>query len=272
MRYFLIVNITVNNIFSTLKNMEKMNSMLEEGNVNKIVLHVLLLTTCFKVLLIPTYHSTDFEVHRNWLAITHNLSLKEWYINAKSQWTLDYPPLFAWFEYFLSQIARFIDYDMLKVENLNYASSNTIYFQRGSVIVLDLIFAYGVKEVGKVLCTTFDEYVIFIVFSLCNMGLIIVDHIHFQYNGFLLGIFLLAIANVSKINNLYGTLLFALLLNLKHIYLYVAPVFVVWLLKSYCMNGGSFFKRFCLLGIIIIITLIISFGPFVSQLPQVVPI
>lgn len=68
---------------------------------------------------------------------------------------------------------------------------------------------------------------------------------------------------------LQGTLYFALLLNLKHIYLYVAPVFVIWLLKSYCMNSGQFFKRLFLLGSIIMITLIISFGPFVFQLPQV---
>ncbi|XP_053989067.1 probable dolichyl pyrophosphate Glc1Man9GlcNAc2 alpha-1,3-glucosyltransferase [Hylaeus volcanicus] len=258
---------------SGLKKREKMDSTSVKWNANGIVLHVFILITCLKVLLIPTYHSTDFEVHRNWLSITHSLPMKEWYIDNRSQWTLDYPPLFAWFEYILSHAAEVVNPEMVKVENLNYASSDTIYFQRGSVILLDLVYAYGIREVGKVFCESWDSYAIFAILSLCNMGLLVVDHIHFQYNGFLLGVLLLAIANVSKINSqmsvLRGTLWFALLLNLKHIYLYVAPAFVIWLLRSYCMNTGHFFKRLFLLGSIAMGTLMVSFGPFASQLPQV---
>ena len=37
------------------------------------------------------------------------------YTEARSQWTLDYPPLFAYFEYFLSLIGGRIDPGMLQV-------------------------------------------------------------------------------------------------------------------------------------------------------------
>ncbi|XP_069186852.1 dolichyl pyrophosphate Glc1Man9GlcNAc2 alpha-1,3-glucosyltransferase isoform X1 [Procambarus clarkii] len=240
--------------------------------------------SCLKLLLIPAYHSTDFEVHRNWLAITHSLPIDKWYFEQTSEWTLDYPPLFAWFEWLLAKIAWYFDPQMLHVMNLNYASDMTILFQRLSVIVTDLVYAYGCKicceQVSRSLSRRED--VVYQLFPILfgNAGLLLVDHIHFQYNGFLYGILFLSIARLLQRREIEAALWFSVLLNLKHIYLYVAPAYFVYLLRSYCLSStleghvrwqSLSVLRLVKLGTTVIAVFAFSFGPFIvkGQLNQV---
>ena len=71
---------------------------------------------------------------------------------------------------------------------------------------------------------------------------------------------------------LVGAMYFAILLNLKHIYLYVVPAYVVWLVKRYCLRDDRFFTRFFALGSTVLFVLAISFFPFATQLLQVTKI
>ncbi|KAG5882902.1 hypothetical protein JTB14_020170 [Gonioctena quinquepunctata] len=237
-----------------------------------------LMTTCLKVLLIPAYKSTDFEVHRNWLAITHSLPLKKWYFESTSQWTLDYPPLFAWFEYSLSWIAVYFDPKMLNVDHINYSSDNTVLFQRLSVIFTDLVYALGVYKCCAALQKGWRKDVVLPILLITNCGLLMVDHIHFQYNGIMYGLLLISISQMFQGQYIWSAFWFTVLLNMKHIYIYLAPAYFIYLLRHYCLKGPLSYKNmisfgtlrnFCFLGFTVLGVFVVTFLPFYDHIPQV---
>ncbi|GAA5871553.1 hypothetical protein JCM8547_001370 [Rhodosporidiobolus lusitaniae] len=238
---------------------------------------VVVVAVLLKALLFNAYRSTDFEVHRNWLAITHSLPLTQWYYDTTSEWTLDYPPFFAFFERFLSTFAYIVDPAVVRLDNLGYGAMSAVTFQRTTVIASELVLVFGLFRWART-STKPDYPTAFLIAAsvVFHPGLLIVDHIHFQYNGFLLGTLLWSLL-AARDNNLYAcAALFATLLNFKHIFVYLALPYFVFLLRRHCFPPGGKFQldRVIELGLIVVGITALSFGPFVlaggiSQLKQI---
>lgn len=234
-----------------------------EDSTCKLLLWYFSIAACVKLLLIPSYHSTDFEVHRHWLALTSSIPLSNWYSDETSPWTLDYPPFFAYFERFLSLFAHLVDPTIVDLHNgLDYKANSVIYFQRITVILSDLCLLYGVYRLSKNLDSKRRD--LMWVLLVWSPGLIIVDHIHFQYNGFLLGWLLLSISFLQEGKDLMGGFLFAVLLCFKHLFAVAAPVYFVYLLRHYCWKGWlRGFGRLWLMGTVVVAVFAAAYGPFI---------
>lgn len=87
-------------------------------------------------------------------------------------------------------------------------------------------------------------------------------------------------SSMFQTDHLQGAFWFAVLLNLKHIFLYIAPVYVVYLFRAYCFTITSVDEKhtpcysfnimnLIKLGAVVVTVLIASFGPFIDHLPQV---
>jgi alpha-1,3-glucosyltransferase len=220
------------------------DEMVAKTALDAPLLALLAASVGLKLLLIPSYTSTDFEVHRNWLSLTHALPARQWYHEATSEWTLDYPPFFALFEYALATVGARLGLgpEMLRISATPVFSPSILLFQRLSVILSDAVLFYAIcaycASWPSVTTTepAFSRYkrlVVALVTSL-DAGLLFVDHIHFQYNGMLLGLLILSVTKLRLQQDLQGALLYAVLLMMKHIYLYVAPLYFAYLLGHHC--------------------------------------
>jgi len=208
---------------------------------------------------------------------------------------LDYPPFFAYFELVLSYFAPYFDPQMLQITAKPYTSPQTVFYQRLTVIVSDIVYFYAVYIWMKLLTdpkkqtshglalfarpssTLADQWTsssfLYIFLFLFNVGHFIVDHIHFQYNGLLNGLLLLSMARMVNGQIYWSAFWFAVLLNFKHIYLYMAPAYFVFLLIEHCLTinrsnllGSKIhFGSLAILAAIVLSVFGVSFGPFVAK-------
>jgi alpha-1,3-glucosyltransferase len=287
-----------------------------------------MLSATAKLLLIPSYKSTDFDVHRHWKAVTRHLPLTEWYFDdehVQTFHTFDYPPGFAWFEYMWSHLSVLTINGMLDERCLsllpdtdNEVSLSCVTFMRSTVILSDIILWLGAGAISwaatigsmsssstrttrpspsaqvqtKIQTRRCWKIFLLIVF---HPGLLWLDHVHFQYNGMLLGVLLLSLACLLQANNhnhnttqtstrsqkiafhgyhLAAAIVFAFLLTLKHLYLILAPWYFCYLLQRYVLTAPTTtpttslyqrlgqVQRLLILGVVTLTTLILPVVPF----------
>uniref|UniRef100_A0A7S1TDF2 Alpha-1,3-glucosyltransferase n=1 Tax=Compsopogon caeruleus TaxID=31354 RepID=A0A7S1TDF2_9RHOD len=250
------------------------------------IVYSLVIATSIKLLLMPGYRSTDMEVHRYWMALTHSFPIHEWYTESNSSnWTLDYPPAFAGFQW-LSAVplyalgcadvvldptnAWLTSIDADAKDPYGTGDRFTIRYMRMTVIVGDILLVWGLYRVGRVGRSQSECPPLAAAVILLDAGLFIVDHIHFQYNGLVIGLLLLSISYLVEQRFVIAGSLLTWTLFMKHTLLSVVPaVGVLVLLNGYSRaerrtlwNIAKPIIHVCLAGLFTAITF---FTPFLSQ-------
>mmetsp|Transcript_1754 Transcript_1754/g.6256 ORF Transcript_1754/g.6256 Transcript_1754/m.6256 type:complete len:595 (+) Transcript_1754:124-1908(+) len=280
---------------------------------------VVLASTCVKVVAATApmlLYSTDLEVHRHWMSTVWQKPLHEWYPASGecSLWSLDYPPLFAWFELlcacwahvfvlFLSFFSSLSPEESLSLSLRDQPmprdpagprvqvevqrmllmrctdadhpmpehSHDAVAFMRLTVVAADLLLAAALLLYCRGLRWPKSTAIglrgrgLTMLLVLLNACLFMVDHMHFQYNGMLLGILVLGMAALEQGRPYAAAATFAVLVNMKHLFLGVCPAVFIYLLRAHCCPAGERVRWLRIVGLALtgVVVFAISLGPFV---------
>ncbi|KAL6929527.1 hypothetical protein ACO0SA_000930 [Hanseniaspora valbyensis] len=236
----------------------------------------------------------DFEAQRHWLELTLNLPMRDWYFYDLQYWGLDYPILTAYHSLLLGYMGDYLfggksrgwfDLDRSRGNE----DPNLKSFMRFTVCLTDMIvyipaviwfskkyakltndhstksntkerklqsLSYQSRTLSHLnqMSHFFNSIII-----LLQPSLLIIDHGHFQYNGCMLGLVLLAINNILDDKLGSACVFFVASLCFKQMSLYFAPIIFVYLLKRTLFS----FKllEFCSIGLLTSLTFVLLYFP-----------
>jgi hypothetical protein len=151
---------------------------------------------------------------------------------------------------------------------------------RLSVIVTDLAVLYATWLYLTSITISARTHAQVFTLVAFNAGLLLVDHIHFQYNGVLMGVLVVCLYCASVERNLLLAAAFSTLVLMKHLFVPLAPIFAAFLIQRHCFvskgvaarNGGEgnavkvfSVVRFLQLTAVALTALVMAFGPFLLQ-------
>ena len=128
---------------------------------------------------------------------------------------------------------------------------NTILFQRLSVEVTDLVLIVSILYFFHISPKAESSSLTLLAFVFCIFApsFLIVDHFHFQYNGYLIGLLTLSLSLLSNVlpsssphaqnHPLLAAFLFSFTMNSKHLFCFQAPIFLIYLLSTYCVRNNT---------------------------------
>lgn len=224
----------------------------------------------------------DYEAQRHWMEITYNLPVDEWYNNTTNNdlmyWGLDYPPLTAYHSWICGFIANKINPSWIALKkSRGHESHEHKLFMRYTVLVADVLVYIPAVFQFSFLCLERKPALNKVLIAsaiLFYPGLILIDHGHFQYNAISLGLALWGVIGLARGHDLLGSIAYTLALNYKQMELYHAFPFFFYLLGKSFQEKSWISRIFSIakLGIVVIVTFILCWLPFLTGLPVILQV
>jgi alpha-1,3-glucosyltransferase len=215
----------------------------------------------------PPMHG-DYEAQRHWMELTTQLPISQWYFHDLEWWGLDYPPLTAYHSWVLGKIGGFIDSSWFALRTSRGLEDPTLkIFMRATVIVSEyLVYVPAavifVRRLTKLQGVNSWNAAIALTAILMQPGLILIDHVHFQYNTVMLGLVLASMSSILAGRYMWSCVFFVLALGFKQMALYYAPAVFAYLL-GVCISPRINFPRFLGIAVVTVASFAVLLLPLV---------
>lgn len=183
------------------------------------------------------------------MEITTQLPISQWYFHDLEWWGLDYPPLTAYHSWLLGKLGCLINADWFALYTSRGSDDpNLKTYMRATVIISEYLIyipavIFFVQRLKRTQGARIWNANIAITAILFQPAIILIDHVHFQFNNVMLGFVVASISCILAGKLKWSCFLFVLALAFKQMALFYAPAIFAYLLGR-CIYPNFKLRRF----------------------------